>query len=219
MRLLFIVFCVVSLPVLADDQRPLEITADKALEWNQTDKTYIARTNTMAKQGDISVKADLLTASYAGVNGSTSDITTLTAEGNVILSTATDTATGDKAVYDVTTGQVTLSGSRPKITQNNKNTLQSDQIIVWTKNSEIDHAEALGNVVIMNGQQTATGDKATYHNLNSMAELIGHVKIKQDNNLLEGDRAEINLKTRISKITGQSGTGRVKGVFYTGNSN
>lgn len=216
MRLfLFIVLCLMSSAVMAEDKAPLEITADKALEWNQTDKTYTARGNAVAKQGDIAVKADTLTATYAGVNGNTSDITTLIADGNVTLSTATEVATGNKAVYDLTTGKATLSGVRPKIIQKDKNSIEADSIIVWTKDNILDHAEAIGNVIIISGEQTATGDKATYTAATTIAELIGHVKVKQDKNWLQGDRAEMNMTTRISKMTGQSGTARVKGVFYT----
>ena len=87
--------------IAAEEQAPLEITADKALEWNQTNKTYIARGNAIAKQGDLSVKADTLTATYAGANGNTSDISLLEADGHVTLSTATDVATGDKALYNL----------------------------------------------------------------------------------------------------------------------
>ncbi len=202
--------------IAAEEQAPLEITADKALEWNQTNKTYIARGNAIAKQGDLSVKADTLTATYAGANGNTSDISLLEADGHVTLSTATDVATGDKALYNLVEGKATLSGSRPKIIQNNKNTLEADQIIVWTKNNILDRAEAIGNVVIINGEQTATGDKATYNPNTTIAQLIGHVKVKQGANLLEGDQTDINLTTHVSTMTSKSGTGRVKGVFYPG---
>ncbi len=220
MRLfLFIFLCSLSFSALAEDKQPLEITADKALEWNQTDKTYIARGNALAKQGDLSVRADTLTAAYAGVNGNTSDITTLTADGHVTLSTATEIATGDKAVYDLISGKAILSGVRPKIVQQGKNSIEADNMIVWTKNNILDHAEAIGNVIIISGEQTATGDKATYTATTTTAEMIGNVKVKQGNNWLQGDRAEMNLTTRMSKMTGQSGTGRVKGVFYTGSKN
>lgn len=216
---LLIILSVLSFSAIADDKQPLEITADKALEWNQTDKNYIARGNALAKQGDISVKADTLTATYAGANGNTSDITVLTADGNVTLSTATETATGDKAVYDLTTGKAVLSGVRPKVVQQGKNSIEADNIIVWTKDNVLDRAEATGNVIIINGEQTATGNKATYTSSTTIAELIGNVKVKQDNNWLQGDRAEMNMTTRVSKMTGQSGSARVKGVFYTGTKN
>lgn len=224
---LFLLCSVLPLAAMAADEQslppPLEITADKALEWNQSAKTYVARGSAVAKQGDMSVTADTLTASYAGANGSTSDISQLIAEGHVTLSTGTDVATGEKAVYDLTTGKAVLSGTRPKIVQSGKNTLEADQIVVWTtpegssaKAGTLDHAEAIGNVVITSGAQTATGDKATYSAATTIAELIGNVKVKQGDNWLQGDRAEMNMTTHVNKLTKQKGTGRVKGVFYPG---
>jgi len=199
-----------------DNKLPLEITADKALEWNQTDKTYVARGNALAQQGALSIKADVLTATYDGANGNTSDISSLTADGHVTLTSGTDVATGEKATYDLKSGQAVLSGGRPKIIQDNKNTLESDVVTVWTKNNVLDHAEATGNVIITSGDQTATGDKATYTAAGNTAELIGHVKINQGNNTLEGDKAQIDLTTHISKMTTDKKTQRVKGVFYPG---
>lgn len=212
----FLIAVLLPFSVFAEESLPLEITADTALEWNQTEKTYIARGNAIARQGDMSVKADTLTASYAGANGSTSDITLLNADGHVTLTSGQDVATGDKAVYDLVTGKAVLSGPRPKIVQNGKNTLEADQIIVWTKSNVLDHAEAIGHVVITSGSQVATGDKATYTAATTMSELIGNVKVKQGDNWLQGDRAEMNMTTHISKMYGQKGTGRVKGVFYPG---
>ncbi len=216
-RLSLFLFCsLIPFATFAAENIPLEITADKALEWNQTNKTYIARGNALAKQGDMSVKADILTATYTGANGSTSDISLLEADGHVTLSTATDIATGDKAVYNLTEGKAVLSGTRPKIVQDNKNTLEADQITVWTKDNALDHAEATGNVVIVNGTQTATGDKATYNPTTTIAQLIGHVKVKQGENVLEGDQTDINMTTHVSTMNNKGGTGRVKGIFYPG---
>jgi len=214
---LFVLLSLLSSAALAaDDKPPLEITADKALEWNQTDKTYTARGKAIAMQGTMSVKADTLTATYAGKNGNTSDIILLNADGNVTLTSGTDVATGDKAVYDLVTGQAVLTGTRPKIVQDNKNTLEADKITVWTKDNLLDHAEADDNVIIVSGEQKATGNKATYNAATNMAELVGQVKITQGSNTLEGGKAEINLTTHISKMMSAEGTKRVKGVFFTG---
>ena len=207
----------------AEEKSPLEITADSALEWDQNDKTYTARGNALAKQGTSSVKADTLIAHYTGANNSTSDIHLLEAEGNVILISGDKTAKGDKATYDLTTGEAELIGKRPSVKQGEKSELAADKIRIWTitdassgKTGSLIKAEAEGHVVITSGTQIATGDKAIYIAETNIAELIGHVQIKQDQNLLEGDKAEVNLTTRISKMTGTNEKGRVKGVFYTG---
>lgn len=222
--LILFILCVIPVSTWAAENTPLEITADTALEWNQKNKTYVARGNALAKQGDLSVTADTLTATYAGQDGSSSDIILLEANGKVTLTSGDNIAIGDKVVYDLTTGKAILSGTRPKITQGTKNTLEADEILVWTKKSDnspsdgtLDHAEAIGNVVITSGQQVATGNKATYQADTNMAELIGNVQVKQGDNWLQGNRAEMNMTTQVSKMFGdKTSKGRVKGVFHTG---
>lgn len=220
----FFLCVILSATIRAEDQIPVEITADNALEWNQGTKNYVARGHAIAKKGDFSVTADTLTAAYEGKDGSTSDIRFLTAEGNVTLTSKDSVATGDKATYDLVTGEAFLTGNRPKVVSQNKNTIVSDQIKVFAtpqKNTDspspqVEKVEAMGNVVVTNGEQVATGDKAVYNATKNTAELIGHVKIQQGQNWLQGDRAEIDLTTKVSRMSGQQGTGRVKGVFYPG---
>ncbi|HNS43764.1 MAG TPA: LptA/OstA family protein [Alphaproteobacteria bacterium] len=213
---IFALTCVLSaLPVSAAEELPLEITADTALEWNQTAKTYIARGNALAQQGEMSVAGDVLTAEYAGEKDSTSDLTKVTAEGHVMLKSATDTAIGDKAVYDLVSGVVTLTGTRPKVVRENGDILEADQMVVFLKDRLLDHAEATGNVIItMAGEKKATGDKGIYTRSTNVAELVGNVKIMQGANWLEGDKAEMNLTTKVSKMIGAKNRPRVKGIFY-----
>jgi lipopolysaccharide export system protein LptA len=196
---------------------PLEITADSALEWNQTAKTYVARGNALAQQGDLSVKGDVLTTEYAGANNSTSDLTKVTAKGHVVLTSQSDVATGDLAVYDLVAGTVELSGkagSRPKVTKG-KDTLEADNIVVTLKGQTLERAEAAGAVLITtSGEQKASGDKGIYTSATNIAELVGNVKIMQGFNWLEGDYAKMNLTTKVSTITGQKNRPRVKGIFY-----
>ncbi len=203
---------------VAANELPLEITADNALEWNQTAKTYIARGNAEAKQGNLSVKGDILTAEYAGKDSSTSDLTKVTAKDHVIMTSvsaeSTDTATGDLAVYDLVNETITLTGTRPKVTKGD-DTLEADQIVVTLKNQELETATATGNVIITTaGEQKASGDKAIFTKATNVAEMIGHVKIMQGFNWLEGDYAKMNLTTKVSTITGQKNRPRVKGIFY-----
>lgn len=89
--------------------QPLEISADKGLVWDRARHQYTARGHAIAKQGEMSVTADVLTASYADEKNA-SDIRDITAEGGVILSQPPYTAYGDRAVYDVTKGEAVLTG-------------------------------------------------------------------------------------------------------------
>lgn len=209
-----------SAPAVANDV-PLEITADQALEWNQTARTYTARGNAKAQQGDFTVSGDTLTAAYEGKNNSTSDLNKVTAEGHVVILSGqagkTDRAEGTKAVYDITESVITLTGdssNRPQVTRG-KDILVADEIKVFMNGQEMERAEAMGSVQISTGgEQKASGDKAIYTKATNTAELIGTVKIMQGYNWIEGDYAKMNLTTKVSTITGQKNRPRVKGIFY-----
>lgn len=151
---------------VAADKLPLEITADQQLEWNQQDRTYIARGNAKAVQGEFSVTADTLTAHYAEDGqsaqnkGGAGNIIELTAAGNVVLRSSHDHATAATAQYDLVKDVIELNGARPKLYRGN-DMLEADQVTVTLKNRDFDHADATGNVIITKGaaQGDAQGDK------------------------------------------------------------
>ena len=60
-----------------DPDKPIEVTADQGIEWQQNDKLFIARGNAKAKQDDMSVTADELTAHYRETTNATRKFTAL----------------------------------------------------------------------------------------------------------------------------------------------
>jgi lipopolysaccharide export system protein LptA len=253
---------------------PVEIFADKTLEWDRAKKTYTARGNAVARQGSMQVKSATLTAHYTeGSNKEASvgsEITKLTADGTVEISSPPYTAHGDTAVYDVTTGVATLTGEDLKIqtptenltaeqriefdTANNRlsavgdakavrgtDSLTSEKLDAFFKQGKdgktaLDRITADKAVTIKTARETVTGDSGVYDVTAGKATLRGRVRIFQGENWLEGTRAEVDLKTGISKLfadgkplPGRSslivdgverapvapiGDGRVRGVFY-----
>lgn len=89
-----------------------------------------------------------------------------------------------------------------------------------TGKTKVSRMEAIGHVVIITKEEKLTGDKGIYKGEGNTAELIGHVRIERGPNVLEGERAEVNLTTNISKMfggaTSPTGDSRVRGVFYPG---
>ena len=57
-----------SLGSVSED-RPIEVSADHGIEWQQDAQVYIARGNAMAKRGTTEVHADTLTAHYRPSKG------------------------------------------------------------------------------------------------------------------------------------------------------
>ncbi|MFH1158427.1 MAG: LptA/OstA family protein [Pseudomonadota bacterium] len=230
---------------------PVEITAAKSLEWNRKAKTYVARENVVATQGAIRIQSDFLTARYTDDKGMT-DISTLEAEGHVVIRSPPYTATGDKAVYDVMTGNAVMTGEdlkivtdadimtaedkieffgsenrltatgRATVTRSTDGVISADALDAWfvkdaTGRMTVSSVTARKHVVVKTAKETATGDSGVYDVPAQKAVLTGKVKIFQGENRLEGTRAEVDMTTGMSRLSGEGNLeteGRVRGVFY-----
>lgn len=108
-----------------------------------------------------------------------------------------------------------------KITQGTDTLSASTITATFTKDKNgkqaLKEATASGGVTIKTPDETLTGDTGFYNAANNTAEVKGNVKIIRGPNVLEGDRAELNMTTSVSKMfSAPGGDGRVKGVFFPG---
>jgi lipopolysaccharide export system protein LptA len=67
--------------------------------------------------------------------------------------------------------------------------------------------DAVGGVVITTPDEVARGERGVYFEDSGIATLTGSVKITRGKNQLNGDAAEVNLRTGISRIINQPGKG------------
>lgn len=93
-----------------DTSLPIEITAD-TLEVEQERQIAIFTGNVDAVQGELNLRADLLRVHYRANDEGENSISKIEAEDNVLLSSPTETAQGDRGIYDVDTEKVHLFGS------------------------------------------------------------------------------------------------------------
>lgn len=248
------------------NEQPIEITASKSVEWLRGQNQYVARENVVVTQGTMTMHSDLLTADYRDGASSSMEIWQITADGNVQIKDDTNTAYGDKGVYDVTNGIAVLTGQDLKLVSPDQtvtardrmeyhsatrmakaignakvvrptDTLTASTITAYFKDSSatattpqpaaqsssspiggggsLDRLEAEGNVVITTKTETLRGSKAVYRADSNTAELTGNVKIERGPNVMEGNRATVDLNTNVSKMFGSNTEGgRVRGIFY-----
>lgn len=111
--------------IRADTSAPVEMAAD-SLQVNQTDGTAVFSGNVAIGQGEMRLSADKVTVQYA--QGTQQKIDTLHATGNVTLVNGPDAAEAAEAVYDVTTGNIMLTGD-VLLTQGG-NVLRGDKMTV-----------------------------------------------------------------------------------------
>ncbi|MCB1532723.1 MAG: ostA-like family protein [Alphaproteobacteria bacterium] len=246
--------CAQGLGGPSSSDQPIEITADKTLEWLRNDKQFIARDNAKAKQGDVSIAAQTLTADYRDGDGSGLEIYKMKATDNVVISSRENNAYGDMATYEVDQGLAVMTGDNLKMTSPDQtltardkfeywvtdgrlvalgdakiirpkptggtDTLRSDKISALLKENAkgqrvLHSMEAIGNVVITTPTEVITGAYGIYKADTNTAEIKGDVIIKRGPNILEGERAEVDMNTNTSRMFGSAKTGgQVRGVFY-----
>ncbi len=111
------------------------------------------------------------------------------------------------------------------LTENNR-ILNADEVTAWfiettegsdneEKSNGLKEANAIGNVVIITDTDKAYGDTGHYDGIKEIATLTGNVKILREKNVLNGNKATVNLKTGISQLFGDENGGRVTGTFFT----
>ncbi|MGE0658426.1 MAG: LptA/OstA family protein [Reyranellaceae bacterium] len=81
---------------------------------------------------------------------------------------------------------------------------------------ELAQIDAIGNVRISNGENVATAARASYDTASKLAQLTGGVEVTRGGDRLNGERAEVNMRTGVYRLLpGTSGTpgGRVTGTI------
>lgn len=111
--------------VKADTSAQVEVAAD-SLSVNQSDGSAVFTGNVVIGQGDMRLSAETVTVEYA--EGGQNRIRSLHATGSVTLVSGADAAEAREAVYDVESGNVTLTGN--VVMTQGRNALTGDKMVV-----------------------------------------------------------------------------------------
>ncbi len=111
----------------------------------------------------------------------------------------------DKFVYWVTQGRLEALGKAVAVRDGDK--IEADKLIATFTDSadgkrSLKTLEGVGNVIITTPTETLTGASAYYSVETGLAELKDNVRIMRGDSFLEGERAQVDLNTNISKIFG-----------------
>lgn len=266
--------------------QPIEILADQGIEWHRETQRYIARGNASATQGDTSVHGDTLIAYYRSQANGGTEIFRYEVQGNVRITNPTQTAVGDKGVYDVDTGVLVMTGKALKITTPTDTITARDSLEYWEQKriavargnavavnqdrrmtgdvltthfvegraapppppartnargqpqqqpaargrtaptpaatanvpggQRMQRIEGFGNVHVSTATDIVRADRGVYNADTSIAMMSGNVRITRGQNQLNGDFAEVNLASGVSRLltsSEPSGDKRVRGVF------
>lgn len=198
-----------ALPAFAQAEKdpPLEITADRTLEWHRNDLRFIARGNVAAQQGDVTIRSETLTALYRETEDTSIDIYRLDADENVIIDSSEANAYGDQAVYDVDQGKAVMTGENLRMTSPDQTVTARDNFEYFVNDGRL---IANGAVRIVRGEDTITTDQAIAlfsENVEGERQLQrleakGNVIIKTPAETLYGDRGHYDAAGNIAEIYG-----------------
>jgi lipopolysaccharide export system protein LptA len=195
------------------DGRPLQIDADKGIEWHQNERAYVARGNAKATRGDVSVRADTLTAYYRPKPGATdpnqggSEIYRIVAEGRVILASPTQTVTGDRAVYDLDQAVAVVTGKDLKLTTPTDVITARDSLEWYDAKGQ---AVARGNAVASRDDRRVNADVLVAHVERpqggeariTRVDAHGGVHVSTPQEVARGRAGVYNVDTGIVTLTG-----------------
>ncbi len=281
---------------------PINITAQSGIEWLQNQHEVIASGDARAVRENVTVTADRLVAFYrpkkaAGAQPAAAtqapaitgdedtggnEVYRLEAEGNVHIFTATDEALADRAVYDLDTAVLVLTGKNLKLTTPNdmltarddleywsqkhmavargdavvitkdNRRIQADTLVAYTTpnqppnqppnqtahqaqatkasaspngssddplaaSGKLEKVEAFGHVLLRTPTDIVTGDRGVYVPETGIAVLLSNVRITRGQNQLAGSKAEVNLKTGVSRLL-SGDAGHVEGLIVPNDS-
>jgi len=138
---------------------PIEVTARDGMEWRQNEQLVIARGAARAVRGGVTIDSDLLLARYRPRGGApaearppsegpggASEIWRLEAEGTVVITTATDRAEGDRAIYDMDQAVMVLTGRNLRLTSPDNVLTARDSVEYWPQRRM---AVARGDAVVV----------------------------------------------------------------------
>ncbi len=243
-----------GLSTLQSGEGPLEITADRGIEWRRAERLYVARGNARAARGGLQLYADALTAHYRDTAAGGTEVYRINADGHVRIVSPGQTVRADNGVYNVDRALVWLRGRDLRLETEQDMIRARDSLEYWERQRavvargdavarrgdreiradvltayfrpdadgrlEMRTVKADGNVRISTPTEFARGDGGVYYVTEQLATLTGAVRITRGESQLNGEYAEVDLESGVSRLLaappGQPGDARVRGLLVPG---
>lgn len=187
---------------------PIEVEAENGIEWRRDKKVVLARGNARAVRGDTEVRADVLSAHYREQGDGKTEIWRLEADGNVRISSPTETAYGEKGIYDVDAGVLQLSGGDDLRLVSEDTVVRADRHLEFWPKKQVLYAR--GNASAVQGDNRLDAETLTAFfakNAEGKTELIRieaseNVRVTTPDETVRADEGIYNVETGIATLTG-----------------
>lgn len=186
-------------------KEPMHLNAEGGIEWQQGTKSYIARKNAVATRGNVTLRADTITAYYrdAAKAGDT-EVWRVIAAGGVKITTPSQSVVGDVATYDLDHALVVITGKAIELVTPQDIVTARDSL-EWYDHKQL--AVARGKATVKHGVRTVRGDVLAAQLTTvagqpakvSKVNAVGHVQVSGPGQLGTGDKGVYDAAT--GKVT------------------
>lgn len=188
---------------------------------NATGKSEIYR---ITAEGHVIIKGPEQTAyGDKGVYDLDKAVAVLTGKKLRIENVDGETVTADKSLEYWQEKKLAVARGNATAIQGENKLRANDLVALFSEDAKqglrLDRIEAKGNVRITTKRDTVRGNHGIYDLKGQKALLTGDVKITSGQNQLNGDRAEVDLKTGVSRLLSTQSseeTGRVRALIQPG---
>jgi lipopolysaccharide export system protein LptA len=201
--------------------RPIDVVADGGFEIKQDNKRVIARGNAKAVQGEVTVMGDELIADYRANAAGANEVYRVFVNGNVTFKSASETATGETAVYDFDKGVLVLEGKNISLV-NPEGSISAHRALQYWSNEHVAVAEGAAMaedkdkrrlyadklIALFKIDPSATPAKRRPDGLNrgrgdiSLLQGFGNVRMETAKEVVRGERGTYNVETGIATLDG-----------------
>lgn len=198
-----------GLPAAAQgDVVPLEITAEKGLEWRRSENSLLAQGSVVVTRGPTRLEAESVNAYYRKADeGGSEEIYRVDASGNVRISSEDALAYGDSAAYDLDQSVFVLTGGTPRFEATNV-TVRAMQNLEYWQSKQL--AVARGGAVATSGDRRIAADVLSAFvardrsgkTLLRKVEAFGGVLITTADDRASGDEAVYDAAKGIATLCG-----------------
>ncbi len=200
-----------------NSDQPIEVNARNGIEWQQENRRFIARGNAIATQGDVSVSGDELMADYRALSDGSNELYRVFASGNVTMKSASETATGDAAVYDFDKAVLVLEGNQVKLVTEDGSVSSRRVLQYWAQErvavadgaavaEDSENRRLFADKLIAFFRQSEEGqavqpvsrgrDDIVY------MQAFGNVRMETEKETVLGDRGSYNIESGIATLDG-----------------
>ncbi len=196
-----------SLGGVSGDQ-PIEVYAQDGIEWQQDGNLFVARGDARAVRGEVEVLSDELKAHYRENASGQSEVWRLDALGNVRIVSNSETAYGDRAIYNADQKVLVIDGKKPRLVSGQDTLSASQQLEYWelkkfavARGNAVatrDNKQVFADVLVAHLRPDEKGDSRVYR-----VDAYDNVRIRTARETASGDRGVYNVESGIATLTGR----------------